>query len=177
MKPVTHYRKNLLFLVTVLFSIHIISFGQTITGVVSDSLKQPLLGATVEIKGTSARTSTNAEGAFSLNSKKPLTAKDVIVFTFTGYKNQEVSFNGNTNINIQLQGSQSVLNEVVVTALGIKRAEKSLGYSAQTVSESAVKDAKANNWVNTLSGKVTGLNIQGTSSEPMGSSRITLRGE
>ena len=70
-----------------------------------------------------------------------------------------------------------ILNEIVVTALGIKREEKSLGYSAQTVKENAVKDAKSNNWVNTLSGKVAGLNIQGVGAGPMGSSRITLRGE
>ncbi|HMI60185.1 MAG TPA: SusC/RagA family TonB-linked outer membrane protein [Puia sp.] len=80
-------------------------------------------------------------------------------------------------ISIRLKENRGELNEVVVTALGIKRSEKSLGYAAQTVSENAVKDAKTNNWVNSLSGKVAGLNIQGTGAGPMGSSRITLRGE
>lgn len=78
---------------------------------------------------------------------------------------------------ISLKPNRAELNEVVVTALGIKRAEKSLGFAAQTVSENAVKDAKTNNWVNSLSGKVAGLNIQGTGAGPMSSSRITLRGE
>lgn len=106
-----------------------------------------------------------------------MTTKDAIVVSFTGYQTAQVPFTGKTNLNIELHSAQTVLNEVVVTALGIKREEKSLGYAAQTVSENAVKDAKANNWVNSLSGKVAGLNIQGTGSGPMGSSRITLRGE
>ncbi|HEY6900463.1 MAG TPA: SusC/RagA family TonB-linked outer membrane protein [Puia sp.] len=84
---------------------------------------------------------------------------------------------GQENLQISLKQNQGELNEVVVTALGIKRAEKSLGFAAQTVAETAVKDAKTNNWVNSLSGKVAGLNIQGTGAGPMGSSRITLRGE
>lgn len=177
MKPHNNYAETLLFLTTVFLSIPFLSFSQTIKGVVSDSIRQPLPGATVEIKGTSARTSTNTDGAYSITGRKPLSTKDVIVFSFTGFKNTEVSYAGNSNINVQLQSAQTVLNEVIVTALGIKREEKSLGYAAQTVSENAVKDAKTNNWVNSLSGKVAGLNIQGTGSGPMGSSRITLRGE
>jgi len=81
------------------------------------------------------------------------------------------------NILIRLKEKNSELNEVVVTALGIRRAEKSLGYAAQTVGVNGVEDAKTNNWVNSLSGKVAGLNVQGTGAGPMGSSRITLRGE
>lgn len=80
-------------------------------------------------------------------------------------------------IDVMLQESTKMLNEVVVTALGIKREEKSLGFAAQTINANAVVDAKSNNWVNTLSGKVAGLNIQGVGGGPMGSSRITLRGE
>lgn len=177
MKPQIHYGRKLLFLTTVFLSISFLSISQTIKGVVSDSAGQPLAGATVEIKGTSVRTSTNTEGVYSITPRKPLTTKDAIVVSFTGYQTTQLPFTGNTNINIELHSAQTVLNEVVVTALGIKREEKSLGYAAQMVSENAVKDAKANNWVNSLSGKVAGLNIQGTGSGPMGSSRITLRGE
>lgn len=72
---------------------------------------------------------------------------------------------------------KNTLDQVVVTALGIRREEKSLGYAAQIVKENAVKDAKTNNWVNSLNGKVPGLNIQSAGAGPMGSSRITLRGE
>lgn len=72
---------------------------------------------------------------------------------------------------------KNTLDQVVVTALGIRREEKSLGYAAQSVKGNAVKDAKTNNWVNSLNGKVPGLNIQSAGAGPMGSSRITLRGE
>ncbi len=154
MKPQITYAGNVLFLTTVFLSIPFLSFSQTIIGVVSDSIGQPLPGATVEIKGTLIRTSTNTDGAYSITGRKPLSTKDVIVFSFTGLKNTEVSYAGNSNINVQLQSAQTVLNEVIVTALGIRREEKSLGYAAQTVSENAVKDARTNNWVNSLSGKL-----------------------
>lgn len=177
MKSAGKYGKNLLFLTTLFLSIHFISLSQTIRGVVSDSIGQPLPGATVAIKSTSVLTSTDANGTYIITGKNTLTSKDVLIFSFMGYQTAEVPFKGNPNVNVQLFSSRNELNEVVVTALGIRREEKSLGYSAQTINESAVKDAKANNWVNTLSGKVAGLNIQGTGSGPMGSSRITLRGE
>lgn len=177
MKPQIKCVKHILFLTTAFLSLHLLSQGQSVTGFVSDTTGQPLSGATIEIKGTSVRTSTDTYGMYNLTGKKPITTKDLIVVSFTGYKIAEVPFTGNSKIDVQLQPGQNVLNEVVVTALGIRREEKSLGYAAQSVSENAVKDAKANNWVNTLSGKVAGLNIQGTGSGPMGSSRITLRGE
>ncbi len=151
--------------------------AQTVRGVVADSSGLPLQGATVEIPGTGARTITNAEGAYSLTISRPIALTDVITFSYSGYSAERIRLNGKTIINQRLQPAANVLNEVVVTALGIRREEKSLGYAAQTVGESAVKDAKTNNWANALTGKVAGLNIQGTGSGPMGSSRITLRGE
>lgn len=127
MKPQIHYGRKLLFLTTVFLSISFLSISQTIKGVVSDSVGKPLTGATVEIKGTSIRTSTNTEGVYSITGRKPLTTKDAIVVSFTGYQTTHVPFTGKTNINIELHSAQTVLNEVVVTALGIKRKEKSLG--------------------------------------------------
>ena len=177
MTVLNYYGKNLFFLTALFLIIPILSFSQTITGVVSDSIGHPLSGATVEIKGTALRKSTNTNGEYTITSKKAISTNDVVVFSFTGYKTNEVSFTGNTSLNVRLLESQNVLNEVIVTALGIRREEKSLGYAAQTVKENAVKDAKTNNWINTLSGKVAGLNIQGVGAGPMGSSRITLRGE
>jgi TonB-dependent SusC/RagA subfamily outer membrane receptor len=172
------YSLKCLLLSVVFFSaLPLLTSGQSIRGVVSDSTGQPLAGATIEIRGTGLRTSTAADGAFSIAPQKELTAKTVIVVSYAGYTPAEVLFTGNSDINVTLKPSANVLNEVVVTALGIRRAEKSLGYAAQTVNENAVKDAKSNNWANALTGKVAGLNIQGTGSGPMGSSRITLRGE
>ena len=106
-------------------------------------------------------------------------------FSFSSVGYQQGSYKGfvvrqagqNNTVSIHLKERNSELNEVVVTALGIKRAEKSLGYAAQTIGSGAVEDAKTNNWATSLSGKVAGLNIQGTGAGPMSSSRITLRGE
>ncbi|MBO0935511.1 SusC/RagA family TonB-linked outer membrane protein [Fibrella sp. HMF5335] len=160
-----------------LASQHLLAQSPTLAGTVRDEKNQPLPGVNVVIKGTSVGTTTNATGAYSLTLPKPSAGGEVLVFSFIGYINQEVSLAGQSTIDVQLKENNQLLNEVVVTALGIRREEKTLGYAAATVNENAVKDAKSNNWVNTLSGKVAGLNIQGTGSGPMGSSRITLRGE
>lgn len=149
----------------------------TFNGTILDEKNQPLPGVNIVVKGTTNGTLTKADGTFTLNPLRPLTTKDVLVFSFIGYTTAEVPFTGQTALKLQLKADNQTLNEVVVTALGIKREEKSLGFAAQTVNENAVKDAKSNNWVNTLSGKVAGLNIQGAGAGPMGSSRITLRGE
>lgn len=151
--------------------------SQLIRGVVKDSAANPLVGATVQLKGSSTKTATINDGSFSLTLQGASLNSAILLISYTGYEEKEVPVNGITNFNILLTEKKEVLQEVVVTALGIRREEKSLGYAAQTVRENAVKDAKTNNWVNTLSGKVAGLNVQGTGSGPMGSSRVTLRGE
>ncbi|MFD0750191.1 SusC/RagA family TonB-linked outer membrane protein [Mucilaginibacter calamicampi] len=155
------------------------AFSQStrITGRVTDTHGQALPGVTITLKGSTNATATTATGAYTFSAQRTLTKNDVLVFNFLGFQPQEITFNGQQELNIQLLEDTRSLNEVVVTALGIKREEKSLGYAAQTIKASAVEDAKTNNWVNSLSGKVAGLNIQGTGSGPMGSSRITLRGE
>ena len=148
-----------------------------VSGTVTDNQNQPLPGVNVLVKGTMTGTLTDVNGVFKLTPTKPLSEKDVLVFSFIGFTNTEVIVGNQQTVSVQLKAGDQTLNEVVVTALGIRREEKSLGYAAATVNENAVKDARSNNWVNSLSGKVAGLNIQGTGSGPMGSSRITLRGE
>ncbi len=153
------------------------SYGQSVMGIVADTLGIPLIGASVQIKGTKISTLTNSEGQFSFDNSEKLQPGAIILVSYTGFESIEISYAEQATMNIQLKQKKSSLNEVVVTALGIKREEKSLGYAAQTVKENAVKDARTNNWANALSGKVAGLNVQGTGAGPMGSSRITLRGE
>ena len=148
-----------------------------INGTVTDDQNQALPGVNVVIKGTTIGTLTDANGLFSLTPAKPLLPNDALVFSFIGFTNSEVPVGTQRTFTVQLKATNQTLNEVVVTALGIRREEKTLGYAATTINENVVKDAKSNNWVNTLSGKVAGLNIQGTGAGPMGSSRITLRGE
>jgi TonB-linked SusC/RagA family outer membrane protein len=172
-------KKNLfLRLFTLLFLICLFVFqghsqNVVITGkVLEQETLKPILGATVSEKNGKQKVTTNALGVFTISTAKGSS----LVISVIGYQEKQVVI-GASNLIIELTPSTSVLSDVVVTALGIKRNEKSLGYAAQSVNENAVKDAKTNNWVNSLSGKVAGLNIQGTGGGPMGSSRITLRGE
>ena len=146
----------------------------SITGTVSSIKNEVLPGVNVQIKGTKTGTVTDGIGFFKLGLNSP---NDVLVFSTVGFKNQEISVDKRAILNVILNEDTKSLEEVVVTALGIKREEKSLGFAATSISSHAVVDAKSNNWVNTLSGKVAGLNIQGVGGGPMGSSRITLRGE
>ena len=153
-----------------------VSNGQLIriSGSVTAQSGDPIPGVNVLIKGTSSGTTTDAQGKYALDTPSPGQA---VIFSAIGFISQEKMIGKQSVINIVLLEDTKMLNEVIVTALGIKREEKSLGFAAQTISENAVKDAKSNNWVNTLSGKVAGLNIQGAGAGPMGSARITLRGE
>ncbi|WP_114782341.1 SusC/RagA family TonB-linked outer membrane protein [Botryobacter ruber] len=151
--------------------------SQTITGVVSDSKGQPLPGVTVVLKGTTVATSTNMEGAYSLTIPKALTSQDILSFSFIGYKTSEVAYNGKATINIKLQVNDHVLSEVVVTALGIEREQKALGYATQTVSSESLNDARSNNFAQALSGKVAGLSLISPGSGPVNSTRISLRGD
>ena len=156
---------------------HLFAQSAAVSGTVTDNQNQPLPGVNVVVKGTMTGTLTDVNGVFKLTPTQPFSEKDVLVFSFIGFANTEVIVGNQKTVSVQLKADDQTLNEVVVTALGIRREEKSLGYAAATVNENAVKDARSNNWVNSLSGKVAGLNIQGTGSGPMGSSRITLRGE
>ena len=159
--------------------------NSVVTGTVIDEKSEVLPGVSVLVKNAATKESftgtTDDRGIFVFKKMVIGNTYDFYV-SYIGYepgsiKKYLVKQNENNTLLIKLRSTTSSLNEVVVTALGIKREEKSLGYAAQSVTENAVKDAKTNNWVNSLSGKVAGLTIQGTGSGPMGSSRITLRGE
>ncbi|WP_207534182.1 SusC/RagA family TonB-linked outer membrane protein [Desertivirga arenae] len=139
--------------------------------VLSLETNKPLAGVSIKVKGTNRGTSSDLEGKFSINAN----STETLIATFIGYTSEEVLAREASVI--YMASESKALNEVVVTALGIKREEKSLGYAAQSLKNDAVTDARTTNWVNSLSGKVAGLNIQGTGSGPVSSSRITLRGE
>ncbi|OYU64583.1 MAG: SusC/RagA family protein, partial [Cytophagaceae bacterium BCCC1] len=162
--------------IAVLLALHFDTSAQTsvLSGIVKTEKEELLPGVSIQIKGTNNGTVTDYKGAYKINLEKD---KNVIVVSYIGFLSQEIEVGNRTKLDIVLQEDTKVLNEVVVTALGIKREEKSLGFAATTINANAVIDAKANNWVNTLSGKVAGLNIQGVGGGPMGSARITLRGE
>ncbi|MES2875201.1 MAG: SusC/RagA family TonB-linked outer membrane protein [Bacteroidota bacterium] len=179
MKIFTIRIKQTTLMILFLLSSYANVFSQSVSvrGKVTDNLGEPLPGGTVTIKGTQVIAKTDMNGDYRLISPKALSRQDILTFTFIGFLTTELPYDGNSEMNVSLREDSKLLTEVVVTALGIKREEKSLGYAAQSVNENAIKDARSNNWVSSLSGKVAGLNIQGTGSGPMGSARITLRGE
>ena len=152
-----------------IFATSISVYAQQITGSVSDDNGLPLPGASIVIQGTSDGTTTDFDGNFSIESSQGSS----LVISYVGYESQIIVV-GSSQINVQLV-SDNALDEVVVTALGISREKKSLGYSVTEVSGDDINTIKDNNIASSLIGKVAGLNI--TNSGTIGSgSRITLRG-
>lgn len=156
------------------FFISVFSFAQTtFTGVVYDNNQIPLPGASVMVKGTNIGVTTDFEGNFSI--KIPEDNK-IIEVTYLGYLPFELDVTSKTEAVIIMTPDAAQLDDVVVTALGITRDEKSLGYATQEIDGNDINEARETNFVNSLQGKIAGVNI--TSSGAVGSSsRIVIRGE
>ncbi|MDB5120046.1 MAG: TonB-linked outer membrane protein SusC/RagA family [Sphingobacteriales bacterium] len=150
--------------------------NNVISGVVSDADGLTLPGVSVHLKGSNLNTATGNDGAYKLTINRSLTNQDTLEFRYLGYANLSIAYTGNNAINARLKENTETLNEVVVTALGISRDKKALGYAATSVGESTFTDARSNNWVNSLSGKVAGVNLVSAGSGPVNSVRVTLRG-
>ena len=151
----------------------------SIKGKVVDEKSEPLPGATVKVPGTGATAISGVDGSYTLNI---VPGTYTVEASFISYEtkriqNVSVSSNANTVLNITLSPSDNKLNEVVVTALGIKREDKSLGYSAPVIKGDQLTSALSGNWTDALSGKVAGLNLIRSNSGPAGSNKIILRGE
>ena len=161
--------KNSLLSIFLTLAFGLSSYAQQITGSVSDDNGIPLPGASVVIQGSSSGTTTDFDGNFSIETSQGST----LVISYVGYESQQIVV-GSSPINVQLT-SDNALDEVVVTALGLTREKKSLGYSVTEVDGDEINTIKDNNIASSLMGKVAGLNI--TNSGTIGSaSRITLRG-
>lgn len=143
-----------------------------ITGKVVDSTGMPLPGASVGLKGTTNGTQTDVNGNFSLNAS----AGDVLIIRYVGYEGKEIKVGTSTNLVIELKKSAGSLNEVVVTALGIKREARSLGYAAQTISGADMNKVNPPNIASGLMGKIAGLNITQPNGVEGSSNRIVIRG-
>ncbi len=141
-----------------------------VIGTVKDEFG-PVIGASVVEKGTSNGVVTDLNGKFSLNVKPGAT----LIISFVGYKQQEVKA-GNVPLNIVLEEDSKMLGEVVVTALGIKRERKALGYGVAEVQGEALTKAKETNVINSMAGRVPGLVVTQTAGGASGSSRVILRG-
>jgi len=146
---------------------------KTITGTVRDDNGQPVIGATIAARGSNAATQTNSEGNFSIT--VPNGAKTLSI-TSIGFTPQEVSISGQSSISVSLGTSSSKLSEVVVTALGIQRTSKSLGYSITTVGGENLTQAREISVVNSLEGRVAGVNVSKIASGPGASTRVVIRG-
>lgn len=152
------------------FTVHLVFAQKTVTGTVSDE-SGPLPGVSVLIKGTTTGTETDFDGKYSLQANQG----DVLLFSYVGIPNVEKTVGASNVIDVVMTGGE-VLEEVVITALGIPRKEKSLGYEVQEVKGDDISKAKETNLVNSLTGKVAGVQITNSSGSVGSSSRIVLRG-
>ena len=152
------------------FALTLSAYAQQISGTVSDENGVPLPGATVVVEGTSTGVSTDFDGNYSIDASQG----DVLVFSYVGYQSQSVSVGASSTVDVSLE-PDSLLDEVVVTALGLTREKKSLGYSVSEITSEQVNTIKDHNLANALVGKVAGINI--TQSGTIGAgSRIVIRG-
>ncbi|CAN5524915.1 hypothetical protein BH23BAC1_BH23BAC1_19910 [soil metagenome] len=144
-----------------------------VSGQVISDTNEPLPGVSVRLLNTLTGTITNIDGQYSL----PLPdGGGVLVFSYIGYVSQEISIGGRTTIDVQLAEDVKSLNEVVVTALGIKRESKALGYAVAVVAADAITENRTTSTLGTLQGKIAGVNITSPTTGPQGSSRIRIRG-
>ena len=146
--------------------------GSTLEGLIKGD-SGPLLGATVIVKNTTRGTTTDMDGKFRLEGLQP---GDVLQVTYVGYDPYEVTYTGQTTLDILMTTTANQLNAVVVTAMGIERQSKTLSYAAETVGGDDVADIKSVNMINALQGKAAGLQITPNSTGAGGSSKILFRG-
>ena len=145
-----------------------------LTGTVLDENQVPLPGATVVVKGTSNGVATDFDGNFSIE----LTgSNDILLVSYIGYIKKEVDVTGKSATIISLEPDSQQLDEVVVTALGIEREKKSLGYASQELNNDEVVQAREPNLLNSMSGKVAGLQITNSPTGLGGSARVSIRGD
>ncbi|EGK01985.1 SusC/RagA family TonB-linked outer membrane protein [Dysgonomonas gadei] len=147
---------------------------ETLSGIVYDEYGEPVIGASVAIDGTTNGTLTDIDGAFSLRAS--ISGNTSLRVSFVGYEPVIVSVGNKTQFNVTLQGKDNILDAVVVTALGIKRSEKALSYNVTQIDAESALTVKSANFINSLSGKVAGLNINASSSGIGGASKVVMRG-
>lgn len=143
-----------------------------VKGKIVDETGLPVIGASVKIKNAQGGATTDANGLFSLS----VPENAVLVISYVSYTTQEIPVNGQTTLNISLKPSANELNEVVVTALGITKDQKTLGYSVTKVGGENMDKARESNIANSLSGRVAGLSVGGTTGGPGASARLNIRG-
>ena len=143
-----------------------------VKGNVTDAEGKNLTGVSVSVKGSKTGTSTDAGGNFSLSA----TPGAVLIFSYVGFATTEITAGTQTIINVKLQPSSGQLKDVVVTALGISREKRSLGYSVSEIKGSTLTEARENSFVNGIEGKIAGVNVSGVATGPNGATNVVIRG-
>jgi TonB-linked SusC/RagA family outer membrane protein len=169
--------RKILFLFLVFFVVPLSAGAQqkTISGtVIGAENREPVIGCTVQLKGTTTGITTDANGKYTLVVPQNATT---VVFSFIGMKKQEVEIGSRSVINIILESDLLGLDEVVVTAIGISREKKSLGYAVQDVSGDKINKAETGNVLSAISGKVAGVNIISSAGTAGAASFINIRGQ
>lgn len=146
--------------------------AKKITGKVLDAAGEPIIGASVLVKGSGTGAVTDIDGKFSVDA----TTGSTLVVSFVGYKTQELVVGNATNYVVTLQDDSQALSEVVVTAMGIKKEKKALGYAVQDVNSKELLKNKSANVINSLNGKIAGVNITQSGGAAGAGSQIVLRG-
>ena len=151
-----------------------LTFAQekTVSGIVSDPSGLPLPGATVLVKGTSSGTSTDFDGKYSIKTNTGAT----LVFSFVGYTTKEVKVGASNSLNVNMQEDAQTLEEVVITALGISREKASIGSAVTTVNTEELNEGSQTNIADAIKGKVAGVVISNSSTDPGASSGVIIRG-
>ena len=163
-------RKQLLLLLFSLFAV--VGYARTVTGVVtSEADKQPVIGATVMVQGTSTGTATDFDGKYTINAGD----NDVLVFSYVGMETSNIKVNGRDVINVELKENSQVLDEVVVTAMGQTQEKKKLNFAVQSLDSDDVTAGQTANFANSLQGKVAGLQVSQGGSSPNASTQLIIR--
>lgn len=148
--------------------------AQQITGTVNSAKDGiTLLGVNITVKGTTIGTVSDADGTFRINAAPGST----LVFSYLGHETTEIQVGNETNLNIVLEEDEQSLDEVVVTALGIRKESKKLGYATTNVNADEVAINRTPNFINALQGKIAGVNITSLGTGPAGTSKIRIRGQ
>lgn len=172
-------RKSYLRVLLICFTLSIFTYesilaqDRVLSGSVTEASGSGIPGATVLIKGTQNGTVTDFEGNFKIEVAQN---NATLVFSAIGYKKKQVKVGAKSEINVVLKEDVKQLGEVVVTALGVEREEKALGYSVQQVDSREVSDVKSNNPMNALAGKLSGVYITGSGNGPTASANVNIRG-
>lgn len=165
-------RKKFLFTFLLLCTAGIMYGQNLVSGRVVDAANAPVAGASVLVKGKTTGTQTNDAGSFTIQAS----AGEVLTVSAVGFKTTEVTVGSQAQMTIQLEADDRQLEEVVVTAMGIKKEKKALGYAVQDLNSEELMKNKSPNLINSLSGKISGVNVTQASGAPGAGSQIILRG-